>query len=238
MSFAAFYKKLQDPIEYAFSDLDNNLSGKYALNTGTAFVKGIEAEIRKKINFIKVAPWLSHLTLFGNGALLRSKVSGKQINSTLINTFSEHTLTGQPKYIINGGMSILLFKETFEITMSYNRTGDYINELGSNDLDIHLANGNSVPRRPHYYVRARDLVDMVISKSILKDKGKFKLNITNLLKKRYILYEDLNGNGKFDTPVMVKNIPERTANYLSGEDNTASSIDPQTTYSLSFTYTF
>lgn len=240
MSFSGFYKRLQNPIEYAFADLDNNLAGKYALNTGTANVRGVEAEIRKKINFIKAAPWLQHVTIFGNGALLHSKVDGKKINSTLINTFSGHPLTGQPKYIINGGTSIALFKENFEITVSYNRTGDYINELGSNDLDIRLENGNTVPRRPHYYVKPRNMMDLVITLNTLKNKGRLKLNVSNLLKDRFILYEDLNGNGKFDEPVLLKQgtAADRTENYLSGVDNAASSIVPQRTYSLSFTYTF
>jgi len=238
LSFAAFYKNLKDPIEYAYSDLGNNLSSKYAVNTGVASVQGIEAEIRKKINFIPFASWLSHLTLFGNGSLIKSKVEGKHINSFVISSFSEHALTGQPGYIINAGLSVSALKETFETTISLNRTGDYINELGSSDLDVHLKNGKIVPRRPHYYVKARNLVDLVISKSILHNKGKFKFNVSNLLKERYILYQDLNGNGKFDQAVTVKKLQNRGTNYENGIDNTASSILPQRTYSLSFSYTF
>ncbi|MHA4807426.1 TonB-dependent receptor [Flavitalea flava] len=237
-SIALFYKNLQDPIEYAFSTQDNNLNSRYAVNTGSAFVRGIEAEIRKKIDFIPFASWLSHLTLFGNGALLKSRVNGKFINSNVISSFSEHSLTGQPPYILNAGASLLLIHETFEATVSFNRTGDYINELGSSDLDVHLANGKLIPRRPHYWVKARDLMDLVISQSFLHNKAKFKFNVTNLLNQRYILYQDLNGNGKFDTPVRIKKIGDRTNNYLDGIDNTASSIRPQRTYSFSFSYTF
>jgi len=136
-------------------------------------------------------------------------------------------------------MTILALKETFEFTFSYNRTGDYINELGSSDLSVHLANGNIVPTRPHYRVKARDIGDLVISKAFVKNKAKFTFKVSNLFNERYILYQDLNGNGKYDgQPVVVKNVRERTANYLSGIDNTASSIQPQRSYSFSFSYTF
>lgn len=238
ISFAAFYKQLLDPIEYARSDVNPNLPTKYALNTGTAKVRGVEAEIRKKINFIKAAPWLQHLTLFGNGALLHSEVAGKNINSVIINTFASHSLTGQPKYIINGGFSITLFKENFETTVSFNKTGDYINELGSNDLDIAVPGDKRIPTVPHYYVKARNMLDLVLSLNAFKNKGKFKLNATNLLNQRYILYQDLNGNGKFDTPSAVSTTPGGGFSTIYRGDNAASNINAQRSYSLSFTYTF
>ena len=240
ISIAAFYKKILDPIEYAFTEAAT-VTSKIALNTGNAYVKGIEAEVRKKIDFIKFAPWLSHLTLFGNGAVLRSKVASKAVNTALLRTFNEHALTGQPKYILNAGLSILLMKETLEATVSFNKTGDQIYELGTGDLDVRLANGKKIPRRPHTYLQARNMMDVVLSKSVLNNKGKFKFNISNLLNQRYILYQDLNGNEKFDTPVTVKangTQLDRTNNYESGIDNTPLNVAAQRTYSLSFTYTF
>jgi hypothetical protein len=58
-----------------------------------------------------------------------------------------------------------------------------------------------------------------------------------------MLYQDLNGNGKFDTPATI-NVGQRTGgyffntNYRSGIDNVASSILAQKTFSLSVSYTF
>ncbi len=235
VSFAAFYKKIKDPIEYA-SSYGLTVASKFALNTGDAWVRGLEAEARKKIDFIKALPWLSHLTLFGNGAMLRSKVAGLQLDNILLSSFAEHTLTGQPRYIVNGGVSIALFKESFEATISLNRTGDYINELGSNDLDVTLANGIKIPTRPHFIVKARNMVDMVVSQAILKNRGKFKFNIINLLKQRYILYQDLNGNGKFEPGKIV--FQPGIVSLQGNGDNAVSNITPQRAYSISFTYTF
>ena len=133
-----------------------------------------------------------------------------------------------------------MMKETLEATISYNKTGDYINELGAGDENVKLPGGKRLSIIPPIYLQARDLVDLVISKSILKNKGKFKFNVTNLLKRPYLQYQDLNVNGKFDTPVSVLKIPGQIDpdNYASGIDNVPINIRPQRSYSLSFTYTF
>lgn len=239
MSFALFYKRLKDPIEYARSTLTNNLSSRYALNTGVATVRGIEGEIRKKLDFIPFAKWLENVTVFGNGSLIRSKVSATQLNSFLLASFSEHPLTGQPDYIINTGITIAAFKNTFEVTGSYNRTADYVTELGTSDLDIELPGGTFVPRVPHYRVKARDMVDVVVSQSFMRNKGKIKINVSNLLNSRFLIYQDLNGNKKFDAPVIIRNDRSgRQANYESGVDNAASSITPQRSFSFAISYTF
>lgn len=196
--------------------------------------------MRKKLDFVPFAPWLSHITLFGNASLITSKVEGKQINSVVISTFSEHRLSGQPNYIINGGITVQALNNTFEGTASYNKTGDYINELGTPDLNIVLPDGKKIPRIPHYRVRSRDMVDLSLSQSFYKGKLKMKLNVSNLLKKGYIVYQDLNGNEKFDAPLKIdrSNKNDQFSNYRSGIDNTPSSIAPQRTYSFSVSYTF
>lgn len=238
LSFSAFYKNITDPIEYARQDIGNDYSSKAAINSGKTYVKGLETEMRKKIDFIPFAPWLSHVTLFGNASLIASKVRGRQVNSNVISSFSEHRLTGQPNYILNGGITIQALNNTFEFTGSYNKTGDYINELGTPDLNVVLPNGKKIPRIPHYRVRSRDMVDLSISQSLYKGKFRMKLNVTNLLKKGYILYQDLNGNEKFDAPLKINPLKDQYSNYLSGVDNTPSTIVPQRTYSFSVSYTF
>ena len=242
ISFSAFYKRINDPIEYAFYNAGNNdkiIAGKIAVNTGQAYVKGLEMEFRKKLDFFPFAPWLSHVSLFGNASLLRSKVESRKINSSFLSSFGEHRLTGQPEYILNGGLSISALNNTFEFTASYNKTGDYLNDLGSSDQWVHLTNGTYLPLYPNYWVKSRDLVDMVISQALMKNKLRLKLNVANVLKNRYILYQDLNGNGKFDAPLSIKTrLEPQSVNYKSGVDNSASNIAPQRSYSFSLSYTF
>ncbi|MBC7914691.1 MAG: carboxypeptidase-like regulatory domain-containing protein [Pyrinomonadaceae bacterium] len=243
-SIGAFYKKLKNPIEY-IQDAEDRIPRRTSLNTGNAYVKGIEAELRKKIDFIPFAPWLSHLTCFGNGTLLKSKVSSINyidFETTSTKFSAEHTLSGQANYIVNAGISLLLLKNTFETTLSFNKTGDYINVLGSSDLVVKTESGTFIPTVPHHRVSSRDLVDLVASKYILKRKGQFRFKASNLLNKPFILYQDLNGNNKFDAPVNVHKIPKISiANQIevdTGVDNTRSFIKAQRTYSISFAYTF
>ncbi len=238
ISLSAFYKNLIDPIEYSRGSTFLDY-GKFRIpvNAGDANVKGLEFEIRKKIDFVPFAKWLSHVSFSGNGTLLHSKVNRKEINNEYFTYLGEHALTGQANYIINAGISIDLFKNSFESTISFNRTGDYNNELGSSDFIRRLANSNLIAAVPPYRVKARNLVDFVITQALWKDKCKIKFNISNLLNKPYILYQDVNGNGKFDTPIII-NALKSDLNYVSGIDNTASSIIPQRTYSLAVTYTF
>ena len=239
LSFGAFYKKMKNPIEYAEATQER-LSIRKAINTGDAYVRGVEAEFRKKLNFIPFAPWLSHVTLFGNGTYLKSKVSYIDLLDEEFDFFNEHTLSGQPNYIINTGINLSLFNNTFDCSLSFNKTGDYINSLGSADLDFTAANGVKSPLNPHFRLKSRDMLDLVASQSILKKKGQLRFKISNLLNNPFIIYQDLNANGKFDSPVTInpdKSL-EKETNYLSGIDNTATYIKPQLTYSFSFAYTF
>lgn len=233
ISVAAFYKDMLDPIEYART---KPVSTRIPLNVGDAYVRGLEAEFRKKLDFFGFAPWLANVTIFGNGALLKSKVSTKPINSLLYDSILEHKLTGQPDYIINAGINVMAFKKTFDLTLSYNRTGDNITELGRFE-SITTTNGKRVPNIPHYWMKARDALDLVISQSFIKGRLRIKCNISNILNTRTIIYQDLDGDGKFGTPVIIKKTFPGLG-YISGTDATPSDIKPQRNFSFAVTYTF
>ena len=256
ISIAAFYKKLHNPIEYVIPDGTTlglqDLSG-VPVNTGRAYVQGIEMELRKKINFISGLPWLKSITLFGNGTLLKSKVHEQSTKSLVITKIFEHTLTGQSPYILNAGINILALKNTFELTLSFNKTGDYIGELGTfQDFPIPNSNFPNInftrdQRIPNYYLKARNLADIVMSKSFHKTRAKLKLNISNLFSEPYILYQDLNNNKRFDEALVLAVgpnkrggviLPNQAGMYQSGTDNTATKVLGQRTYSLAFSYTF
>lgn len=254
ISVAAFYKKLHNPIEYVVPDGTTlglpDVSG-VPVNTGRAYVQGIEMELRKKIDFFGRLPWLKNLTIFGNGTLLKSKVYEQSTQSLVIKRIFEHTLTGQSPYILNAGINVSAFKNTFEFTLSFNKTGDYIGELGTFQ-DLPVTNFPTISftrdqRIPNYYVKARNLADLVMSKSFHGNKAKLKLNISNLFGEPFILYQDLNNNGKFDEPLLLSRgankvngttIPNNAGTYKSGTDNTATKVIGQRTYSFTISYTF
>ncbi len=255
ISVSAFYKDIIDPIEYITpTDIAIPLSG-IPVNTGKAFVRGMELEVRKKLDFIKLIPWLKHVSLFGNSTILESKVFAKELPSVIVNKILEHRLTGQPNLIINAGVSISAFKNTMECTFTFNRYSDYIGELGSFDpMNGYNIGGVTLPpetnnyfrpqRIPNYYVRRRNVLDFVMSKSFYKNKAKVKLNIGNIFREPFILYQDLNDNNKFDEPLRIQGGPgfspfsPSPGRYKSGVDNTASMLTGQRLYEFTFTYTF
>ena len=241
-SIGVFHKQLINPIEYSQSTAER-FSIRKPLNTGNAYVQGIEGEFRKKLDFVGFAPWLKNVSLFGNATLLKSQVAAKKFNDSegLFAFFDAHTLTGQAKYITNAGVSVAAFKNTFETTLSYNKTGDYINNLGTSDLFRLTENGTYAPVQPHFMVAARDMLDLVMSQALYNRKMQIRFKASNLLKAPFIIYQDINGNGKFDEPVTIitdgsKEL--RVDNYSAGIDNTPSYIKPQRTYTLALSYTF
>ena len=195
ISFSAFYKSLRDPIEYV-RNANYYERLLQPLNVGNAYVRGLEAEIRKKIDFIPVAPWLKNIMLFGNGTILQSKVPTQVLNDFFFPKIVEHTLTGQPGYIINAGITVNAFKNSFEATASFNRTGVFIYQLGSADKLLLLPNGQAVLTIPNSKVNPRNVLDLTISQDLFKNKCKIKINVSNILNSRYIVFQDVNDNGK------------------------------------------
>jgi hypothetical protein len=236
LSFAAYYKNIQDPIERV-AGTDNDFAVR-PLNTGSAYVKGLEIEARKKLDFISVVPWLENVSLFGNASLIDSKVKAGSVNSLSVSRVTEHTLSGQPDYLVNAGISILAFRKSFELTLSYNNSSDYIIQLGTFD-EATLTNGNKTPTSPDYRIKGRPLLDLVLTQSFLNDRARIKFNISNILKEPFIIYQDLNGNKKFDQTVTVdKTGMSGNHTITGGIDNTPSSVLGQRNYSLTFSYTF
>lgn len=234
LSIAGFYKDITDPIEKV-QGVDNDVAIR-PLNTGKATVYGAEAEIRKRLDFISDAEWASNIFLFGNASLIRSEVEAGPIDNVLIRQVTAHPLSGQPEYIINAGISLQLFKKSMEATFSFNTTSDYIVQLGAFN-EVVLPNGNITQTSPHYRFRGRDMADLVLTQSVLKKRGKLKLSISNIFREPLILYQDLNGNERYDKLVTID---KDAFDYMitGGDDNTPVNVIGQRNISLSFSYTF
>ncbi|MBC7902322.1 MAG: hypothetical protein H7Y27_02830, partial [Gemmatimonadaceae bacterium] len=183
------------------------------------------------------APWLENITVFGNGSLIESKVKAKAIINPFIDFFPEHSLTGQAEYIINTGINIAAFKKTFEATFTYNRTGDYINQLGSSIYVVNPIGGKPLLNVPHFITQARDIVDIGLKQSLLKNKVQLKFNISNLLAKPLIIYQDFNGDDKLTTAFRIDATFSGQGRVLSGEDNVSSITIGQRTFFFSIALT-
>ncbi|WP_462252277.1 TonB-dependent receptor domain-containing protein [Ferruginibacter sp.] len=232
---SAFYKKINQPIEYI---IENYGAGNILFkphNTPPAVVKGIEGSLNLKLNFLNIS-WLSGAAIFANGNIISSKADAGPVRSFTTPYVKEHTLSGTPKYSVNTGVTIQSNRFP-QLSVIYSKTGDYINALGSGK-DVQLTNGNIVLAIPDYRVKGSEHLDVQVAQKLFKSKFEIIVGANNLLNNPFIIYQDLNGNKKFDSPLVVETINGAARNYKSGVDNTIALIKSQRTYFCTISWLF
>lgn len=237
VSLAGFYKKIDQPIENVLSNYrtTSGLLQSTPFNMPTATLIGIEYSIESKLDFISKR--LKNLSFFTSANYVKSKVERNFIRNFRIPIIEEHTLSGSPNYSINAGLTYNQPKFA-ALTILYNTTGDYVSAVGSGTV-YKLANGNSVKEIPDYIVRGNNRLDLQISKKLLKSKAQIIFGVNNVLNEADVVYQDLNGNNKFDKPIKLTINDKGEQGYLlRGVDNTVFSIRTQPMYYLTFSYTF
>ena len=194
-----FYKYFNKPIEYYFNRTGPATNTFNVQNSDHATTLGAELEFRKKLDFINEG--LQNFTLTGNYSYIYSRVKDT--------TGLDRPLQGQSPYLVNGGLQYDNEKLGFAANLLYNRIGRRILFVGNEAVsDI--------------WEQPRSLVDLQLSKKILKEKGELKLNISDLLNQRAYFYHDLDGN----------------ETYKNGSgDRVAISRNYGSNYSISFNYT-
>ena len=237
IGLAGFYKKIDQPIENVLSKYGNTFGilQSTPFNMPSATVLGVEVSVQSKLDFISKK--FKNATFFANANYAQSKVAKGFIRSGGTPEIEEHTLSGSPNYSVNSGLTYN--KPGFgALTILYNSTGDYVTAVGSGTV-YKLANGNSVKAIPDYIVRGTNRLDLQISKKLLKSKAQIILGVNNVLNQADIIYQDLNGNKKFDKPVkLTVNNTGELGYLLRGVDNTVMNIRAQPSYYLTFSYTF
>ncbi len=172
-----FYKYFDKPIELFFNQTGAGSSSTFNyINADKASGYGVEAEFRKKLDF--VADGLRNFTLQGNFSYIYNRV-------TSAGTSLDRPMQGQSPYLINGTLQYDVEKIGLSTTLLYNRIGRRILYVGSNDF-------------PPVWENPRSLVDFQIAKKVLKKKGELKLNVSDLLNQMAYYYHDLDNNGKFE----------------------------------------
>lgn len=235
ISIAAFYKEIDQPIENILSAYTSATVLMKPHNTAPATIKGIEVNFKVQLGKISHASYLSNFSLFGNGTWLSSTVKAGPVRYLSL-PVREHTLTNSPNYTINAG---LIFQQVGlpQVTILYNRIGDYITALGYGKLNT-LTNGNSITDLPDYRVKERTQLDIQIGQKIFKNNILITVGVTNLLKNDFVVYQDLDGNKKMDDPITLKTINGHAGYYQAGTDNTITSIKSQPAYYFTIAYLF
>lgn len=235
ISLAGYYKKIYRPIENlvtGFASSTGNLRTT-PFNMPEATVYGLQLSFKTALSNVKNY-WLSRLNVFGSANLTESEVKRGPIKS-LTNPFVEkHTLSGTPRYAVNAGIS-LDFPRLPGFALILNSTADYISAVGSGNL-VKLVNGNEVLTIPHYYTKGRAQLDLQVFQPFFKSKLKLIAGINNILAEATLLYQDLNGNKKYDEALVSLRSNGSTGFYKSGIDNTPYRVEGQRSFYVRLSY--
>ncbi len=207
ISGGVFYKKFYNPIGQRF--FFGSIRELKPINDSVATVYGAEFELRKNLSFINQGlKILEQFTFNTNLALIKSNTLLHVADTALAGT-SERQLQGQSDYVLNFGFTYINPTTGLSVTALFNQIGRRISEYGNEAYD-------------DIYENPRPLFDAQLSVPFLKSKGTVKLNVSDLLNKNAIYYQDLDNDGKYDDTI----------------DNTIRSIDGGAKISLSINYKF
>jgi hypothetical protein len=165
-NIGVFYKKFLNPIEQII--LGNNPTQYSFENVESAYSMGIEAELRKTLDFI---PGMKNFTAILNSSVIKSRV-----------TFPEGSLSrnrpleGQSPYIVNAGLYYQGENNGTMISLLYNIIGKRIVAVGR-------PSPNAWEDIPDIYEMPRNVFDLTISKTIGK-RFEIKGGIRDLLNEK------------------------------------------------------
>lgn len=216
LSVSGFYKYLNDPIENSIQSGSTAASKSISyINAPNAYIAGIEVEIRHDLSFLNSSSeFLKNLIYSANAAVIKSEVDF----GTSVTIKNKRPLQGQSPYLINTGFQYSAPSSGWQTSVLYNRIGRRVSIVGFG----RNINGNFSADYPDIYEAPRDLIDLQISKKMLKNKAEIKLNISNILDSDANFYQDLNDDKK----------------YTVASDQLINSVQYGRTFSLSFGYKF
>jgi hypothetical protein len=167
-TLGVFYKYFETPTEqFLNGNTINYINPKKATDFGAEF------EIRKKLDVVRA---LKNFTIQSNIAYIYSRVKDDRFQL-------DRPLQGQSPYVINVGLLYDHEKSGINATLLFNRIGERIYLVG----DVGL--GASTP---DIYEAPRSLLDFQIAKKVLKTKGEFRLNISDILNQTQYFYQNAN----------------------------------------------
>jgi outer membrane receptor protein involved in Fe transport len=202
-TIGAFYKSFDKPIEQFFDEGIGGASTFSYANAKQATSYGAELELRKKLDFIA---GMKNFTFQMNAAYIYSRIKDESLNI-------DRPLQGQSPYLVNLGLMYDLPKHGFTATVLFNQVGERIYLVGS----IQAGAGS-----PDIYEAPRPVLDLQLSKKLLKDRGEFRLNISDIINQTQYFYQ----NGDDNT------------SYSKTQDANRFTRKFGTTFNLTFNYSF
>ena len=168
ISFAAFYKHFDSPIEWTYTVAGGtDLIYSYK-NAKSANNYGMELDIRKDLAFIG----LRNFSWSFNGALIKSKVQFEKGAKE-----ENRPMQGQSPYLINTGIFYKNEPCQLDIALLYNRIGKRIIGVGRSEG---TTGDDTNARVPHSYEMPRNSLDFSLAKKFGKHL-ELKLNVRDIL---------------------------------------------------------
>ena len=234
LSVTGYYKRIDQPIEYIVTPYTAASVIAQPNNLPPATIWGGNLTLDLDLGHVSRADWATGFSLFGSVDLLKSTVKAGPVRYG--SPVPEHKLTGSPDHTVNAGFRYQRASLP-GITVLYVRTGDYLTALGSG-TPYKLANGNIVNSIPDYRVKGRDQLDIRISQQFFHERLQVTAGVDNLLNDRFIQYQDLNGNKKFDAPLVLKTVNGKEGFYQGGTDSAPVYRKFQRTWFATISYSF
>ncbi|WP_341903389.1 TonB-dependent receptor [Fluviicola taffensis] len=174
-SATIFYKNFINPIEQkSRPDVVGEISFQ---NVPSATNYGLELEARSLISTIfglDTSSLFDDLTVYSNLSIIRSQVD---VSSVVGSVADSRPLQGQSPYVFNAGIRYDNARNQWGVSLNINRVGQRIYIVGN-------------VNEPDLWEQARTFLDLQITKSFMKGRAQFKLNIQNILAQNQIFYQN------------------------------------------------
>lgn len=184
ISLGAFYKSIQNPIEFNIDITQVFTTFTYS-NERSARVAGLELELRKNLDFLGSRDLFKEFSLITNLAVTKSKLNFT--NGSKSST--DRPLQGQSPYIINCGLQYDSDKYGWSASVMLNRFGRRIAYVG---VDPQYG-----ATRQDIYEAPRNTIDLQVNKRI--KRFNLKLTASDILAQDLIFYQDANLSGEYES---------------------------------------
>ena len=182
ISLGGFYKHINNPIELSL-DVSQPFTTFTYQNEKSAQIYGVELELKKRFDFIRLGGFFEDLAVYGNLSLIKSELEFKEGSQAK----AGRPLQGQSPYIINARLQYENRDNGWAANIAYNQFGRRIAYVG-----VDPTYGDT---RQDIYEAPRAVIDAQVSKTIGAFNVKFTLG--DILHNDLIFYQDANQDGKY-----------------------------------------
>jgi hypothetical protein len=184
ISFGLFYKNFTNPIEQYFkpgagSGGTRNFEFR---NATSAFSTGAEVEVRKSLEPVFKAGFLSRLSIGANASYVISQVN---LGDNAVGQDKKRIMMGQSPYVINTGIYYNQPEYKLQCNLQYNIIGKRLFVVGTEGT-------------PDVYELPRNVVDFTITKGFGKN-FEIKAGVMDMLNQATVLRQDSNDDGNVNS---------------------------------------